>query len=51
MTAAEYSAGRLSYCKVRALTRFATPETEGYVVSMARHATGAQIEKLARLKR
>ena len=47
----EFEAGRLSYSKVRALTRFANPETEDYLVSMARHATGAQIEKLGRVFR
>src|SRR3954451_10698824 len=48
---AEYAAGRLSYAKVRALTRFATPESDAYLASMGRHATGAQIEKLARAAR
>src|SRR4051794_15312011 len=49
--AAEYAAGRLSYAKVRALTRFATDESDEYLAEMARHATGAQIEKLARAAR
>jgi hypothetical protein len=49
--AAEYSAGRLSYAKVRALTRFATAESEAYLAGIARHATGAHIEKLARAAR
>src|SRR3954454_25102138 len=48
---AEYAAGRLSYAKIRALTRFATPESDEYLASMGRHATGAQIEKLARAAR
>jgi hypothetical protein len=45
---AAFSAGELSYCKVRALTRIATPEIEEQLVELARHATGAQIEKLVR---
>lgn len=43
-----FSRGELSYCKVRALTRAATPETEAGLVEIARHATGAQLEKLIR---
>src|SRR4051794_8344611 len=47
VTAAEFAAGRLSYAKVRALTRFATPETEAELAVVAEHATGSQIERLA----
>ena len=43
-----FSRGELSYCKVRALTRVATPATEAGLVEIARHATGAQLEKLIR---
>src|ERR1700733_5755542 len=43
-----FSRGQLSYCKVRALTRVATAQTEAGLVEIARHATGAQIEKLIR---
>src|SRR6059058_3463528 len=46
--AADYSAGRLSYAKVRALTRFASADSDAYLAEMARHSTGAQIENLAR---
>jgi hypothetical protein len=46
-----FSRGELSYCKVRALTRAATPETEAGLVEIARHATGAQLEKLVRCYR
>jgi hypothetical protein len=45
---AAFAAGRLSYSKVRALTRIATPATEADLVMMAGHATAAQIERLAR---
>ncbi len=43
-----FAAGELSYCKVRAITRVATPEIEESLVEIARHATGAQLEKLVR---
>ena len=44
LTAASFASGRLSYCKVRALSRIATAESESDLVSMAEHATGSQIE-------
>jgi Domain of unknown function (DUF222) len=43
-----FGTGELSYCKVRAITRVATPEVEESLVEMGRHATGAQLEKLVR---
>ena len=43
-----FSRGELSYCKVRALARVATPVTEAGLLEIARHATGAQLEKLVR---
>ncbi|MBV8944232.1 MAG: DUF222 domain-containing protein, partial [Solirubrobacterales bacterium] len=43
-----FSRGELSYCKVRALSRVATAETEPGLLEIARHATGAQLEKLVR---
>jgi hypothetical protein len=43
-----FGAGELSYSKVRAITRVAAPETEEQLVLLARHATGAQLEKLVR---
>lgn len=45
---AAFSAGRLSYCKVRALTRVATPVTEPELVEVALAATGAQLERVVR---
>lgn len=45
--AASFAAGRLSYSKVRALTRFAKPDTESELVIIAEHATGAHIERIA----
>jgi hypothetical protein len=43
-----FASGELSYSKVRALTRVATPETEQDLVELARHATGGQLDKLVR---
>jgi hypothetical protein len=40
--------GKLSYAKVRALTRVATPETEAKLLEVAVVATGAQLERLCR---
>jgi hypothetical protein len=45
---AELAAGRISYAKVRAITRVATPETEGRLVEMAASSTGAQLERICR---
>lgn len=43
-----FAAGRLSYCKVRALSRVATPPTEPDLVDLALGATGAQLERIVR---
>lgn len=43
-----FAAGELSYSKVRAITRVADENTEASLVEMARHATGAQLERLVR---
>jgi len=48
---AEFGAGRLSYAKVRALTRIATPETEAGLAEMAGPMTGNQLERFARAHR
>ena len=40
--------GRISYSKVRALTRVATPENERSLLEMARSSTAAQLEKVCR---
>ena len=44
--AAALAAGRLSFSKVRALTRIATPATEADLVDVALHSTGAQLDQL-----
>ncbi|MFZ2512044.1 MAG: HNH endonuclease signature motif containing protein [Gordonia sp. (in: high G+C Gram-positive bacteria)] len=42
----EFRTGRLSYSKVRALTRVATPERERELVTFAQSASAAQVERL-----
>ena len=44
----ELRLGKISYCKVRAITRVATPETEEMLLQMARGTTGAQLEAICR---
>jgi hypothetical protein len=43
--------GILSYCKIRALTRIATPENEDYLLQIAETGTVSHVEKLVRLYR
>jgi hypothetical protein len=40
--------GKLSYAKVRALTRVATPQNEAQLLQLAMYATGSQLERLCR---
>ena len=46
--AAAMARGQLSYSKVRALTRVATPATEAYLLAVALRSTAAQVERLVR---
>ena len=48
---AEFAAARLSYAKVRALTRIATPATEAGLAEIAGPMTGNQLERFARAHR
>jgi hypothetical protein len=48
---AAMACGRLSYSKVRALTRVATAATEEYFLSIALHGTAQHVEHLARAYR
>jgi hypothetical protein len=41
-----FAAGRLSYSKVRAITRVATPATEQTLLDWAQHATAAQLDRI-----
>jgi len=43
-----FAAGELSYSKVRALTRVATAENESYLLQLAQHATGGQLDRIVR---
>jgi Domain of unknown function (DUF222) len=43
-----FGRGELSYSKVRAMTRVATPEIEAELVEMARFATAAQLDRIVR---
>ena len=47
----QFAAGRLSYAKVRALTRIAAPQTERDLVAMAGPMTAGQLERFARAHR
>ena len=46
--AAAFAEGQLSYCKVRALTRVATPVNEAELLEVALGCTGAQLERVVR---
>ena len=46
--AAAMARGQLSYSKVRALTRVATPATEAPLLALALHATASHVERLVR---
>ena len=45
---AAFEAGTLSYSKVRAMTRVATPENEDFLMNIARHGTAYHVETLVR---
>ena len=46
-----FARGELSYSKVRAVTRVATPESESDLLELALHATAAQLERIVRAYR
>ena len=46
-----FRVGSLSYSKVRAITRVATPENEEYFLMIARHGTAAHVERLVQAYR
>jgi len=43
---ASFATGEISYSKVRAMTRVATPETEDALLNIARHGTASHMEQL-----
>ena len=47
-TRAAMARGALSFCKARAITRVARPETEGDLLPLAEGATTAQVERMVR---
>jgi hypothetical protein len=48
LISAAFAAGRMSYSKVRAVTRVATPANEALLVTYAESATAAQLETVVR---
>ena len=48
LVSAAFAKGELSYSKVRALTRAATPDNEAELLAFARHGTTAHVERLVR---
>jgi hypothetical protein len=44
----EFRLGRVSYSKVRAMTRVATHKNEDYLLMIARHGTAVHVERLVR---
>jgi len=48
LTHERFRCGELSYSKVRAVTRIATPEIEAELLEMARSATASRLERLVR---
>ena len=51
MIDASFERGEISYSKVRALTRAATPENEAQLLNIARHGTAEHMERLVRVYR
>jgi hypothetical protein len=45
---AAFRTGRISYSKVRAMTRVATPKNEEYLLMIADHGTASHVERLVR---
>ena len=48
---AAFGRGEVSYSKVRAMTRAATPENEAQLLNIARHGTAEHMERLVRVYR
>ena len=48
MISAAFEAGTVSYSKVRAMTRVATPDNEDFLLNIARHGTAYHVETLVR---
>jgi len=50
-TSDAFREGRLSYSKVRAITRVGTPKNEDYLLMIAHHGTASHVERLVRMYR
>ena len=50
-TVALFAEGRISFSKVRALTRVATVDTEGFFINVAQHGTAGHLERIVRYAR
>jgi len=48
LISASFAKGEISYSKVRAITRIATPQTEEELLMFARHGTASHVEKIVR---
>jgi len=48
LTHEAFASGRVSYSKVRALTRVATADSEDYLLMLAEHGTAAHLERVVR---
>ncbi len=46
VVSASFARGEISFSKVRALTRVATPDCEDYLLMIARHGTASHLERL-----
>ena len=46
LTDASFASGQISFSKVRAMTRVATPENEDFLLMIARHGTASHVEKV-----
>lgn len=51
LVSAAFGTGRISYAKARAITRIATPQTEGDLLEMALAGTASHLERVVRLAR
>ena len=43
-----FERGELSYCRTRAITRVASPANEEELIELAKHSTGAQLDRIVR---
>ncbi len=51
LISASFAAGEISYSKVRAMTRVATPENEDFLLTIAQHGTASHVEQTVAMYR